>query len=69
MARVGLKIVEFIGDQNGATAIEYGLIAALMAVASIVSFTALGDGLMNLFGTSSDGAGGAIADAASSASL
>jgi pilus assembly protein Flp/PilA len=33
-----------IADQNGATAIEYGLIAALIAIAAMGGMTALGGG-------------------------
>lgn len=36
-------------DEAGATAIEYGLIAALIAVASITAMGALGDTLTNTF--------------------
>lgn len=36
-------------SKRGATAIEYGLIAALIAVAAIVAFQALGDSLTALF--------------------
>jgi len=63
MKKFQSKLQEFLGDENGATAIEYGLIAALMAVGAIASFTALNDGLLNLFGTTTSGAGGAIAAA------
>ena len=34
----------FLADEGGATAIEYGLIAALMAVACIGGMSALGGG-------------------------
>jgi pilus assembly protein Flp/PilA len=37
-------------DQNGATAIEYGLIAALIAVACISGFNTLGGGSNGLWG-------------------
>ena len=37
-------------DDKGATAIEYGLIAALIAVAAITAMTALGTGLGDIFG-------------------
>jgi pilus assembly protein Flp/PilA len=37
-------------DESGATAIEYGLIAALVAVAAIVGMRALGSSLNTLFG-------------------
>lgn len=36
-------------DEEGATAIEYGLIAALIAVAAIVGMTSLGNSLGNQF--------------------
>ena len=36
-------------DESGATAIEYGLIAALVAVAAIVGMTALGTSLNSIF--------------------
>lgn len=57
--------VGFLGNTKGATALEYGLITALMAVASIAAFTALGGGLENIFGSTSSGAGEVITDAAS----
>lgn len=38
-------------DSRGATAIEYGLIAALVAVAAIGALTALGGSLQNIFTT------------------
>jgi pilus assembly protein Flp/PilA len=36
-------------DESGATAIEYGLIAALIAVAAISAMGALGNSLRNTF--------------------
>lgn len=39
----------FIGNQSGATAIEYALIAALIAVFLIASLSALGTQLANEF--------------------
>jgi pilus assembly protein Flp/PilA len=59
------KARQFFEDESGATAIEYGLIAALVAVGLIVAFGVLGDGLQNLFGATEAGAGGAIERAAS----
>lgn len=38
-------------DQSGATAIEYGLIAALIAVVIITALTTLGTDLSTMFGT------------------
>ncbi len=41
----------FCGDESGATAIEYGLIAALVSVAAISALTAMGDSLELMFGS------------------
>jgi len=40
----------FVSDESGATAIEYGLIAALVAVAIITALTTLGTDLEKIFG-------------------
>jgi len=42
---------KLFGDNKGATAIEYGLIAALIAVAAIAAMDALGTTLNNTFTT------------------
>lgn len=42
-------IKRFANDEDGATAIEYGLIAALIAVAIIASVTALGQNISDSF--------------------
>jgi pilus assembly protein Flp/PilA len=39
----------FLADESGATAIEYGLIAALVAVAAIVALGTLGSELAEIF--------------------
>ena len=41
----------FVKDESGATAIEYGLIAALIAVAAITAMTAVGTQLIAKFET------------------
>jgi pilus assembly protein Flp/PilA len=41
----------FVRDESGATAIEYGLIAALIAVVVIGAVTAVGTGLSGTFTT------------------
>lgn len=43
------KILAFTQDESGATAIEYGLIAALIAVAIIGAVTSLGTKLNTTF--------------------
>ena len=40
----------FAADESGATAIEYGLIAGLMAVIIITAVTTFGSGLTQTFG-------------------
>ena len=42
-------IRNFIKNESGATAIEYGLIAALVSVAAIVAMTTLGTELSSTF--------------------
>lgn len=44
-------IKKLFKNEDGATAIEYGLIAALIAVAAIAAMSALGDNLENTFNT------------------
>lgn len=42
-------LTRFFKDESGATAIEYGLIAALVAVAVITALTLLGSSLSDMF--------------------
>ena len=42
-------IAKFRKDENGATAIEYGLIAGLIAVVIITALTLVGEDLTNMF--------------------
>jgi pilus assembly protein Flp/PilA len=44
------RILTLAHDESGPTAIEYGLIAALVAVAIIVALILLGGALSNVFG-------------------
>jgi len=43
------RLMKFLKDEEGATAIEYGLIAGLVAVAIIAAMTAFSDGLGEVF--------------------
>jgi len=47
-------LTRFTQDESGATAIEYGLIAALIAVALIAILTTLGTNLKDTFTKVSD---------------
>ena len=54
-------INKLIRDEAGATAIEYGLIAALIAVAAITAMQGLGNQLKTTFNTTSSAMAGANA--------
>ena len=43
------KVIRFFKDEEGATAIEYGLIASLISVVIILAVTAVGTGLQTTF--------------------
>lgn len=58
------NIKSFVADESGATAIEYGLIAALVSVAAIAALRGMGNSLSNLFGVVS----GELTNAVNSAS-
>ena len=48
------KLMRFLKDDSGATAIEYGLIAALVSVAAIAALGAMGNSLVDIFTEVSD---------------
>jgi pilus assembly protein Flp/PilA len=43
------RIMKFTGEEKGATAVEYGLLVALIAMVIIVGVTLLGTNLNTLF--------------------
>jgi pilus assembly protein Flp/PilA len=45
------NLLFFLRDECGATAIEYGLIAALVSVATIAALTSMGNSLQTMFGS------------------
>jgi pilus assembly protein Flp/PilA len=53
------EVKNFMQEEDGVTAIEYGLIAALIAVAIILAVTQVGTSLEAIFYTISDALGGA----------
>ncbi len=55
---------KFFKNEDGATAIEYGLIAALIAVAAITAMQGLGNELGTTFNTTSSAMQGANAQGA-----
>ena len=55
------SLKNFIDDESGATAIEYGLIAALVSVAAIAALGSMGNALSALFGAVAGELGNAVA--------
>ena len=53
----------FIRDESGATAIEYGLIAALVSVSAMFAIQGFGSSLVNMFTTVSSSVDPAVAGA------
>lgn len=51
MSKLIQQASRFVRDEDGVTAIEYGLIAALIAVGIIVAVTAVGTQLKTVFTT------------------
>jgi pilus assembly protein Flp/PilA len=46
-----MRLLRIVEDETGATAIEYSLIAALIAIACIIAFRSLGLNLTIIFET------------------
>jgi pilus assembly protein Flp/PilA len=44
-----IQIFKFLADEEGATALEYGLLAALIAAAIVASVTNLGQVILDAF--------------------
>lgn len=44
-----LQIYNFLADEEGATALEYGLLAALIAAVIVASVTNLGSAILDAF--------------------
>ena len=53
-------VTNVLKDESGATAIEYGLIAALVSVAAIAALTAMGTSLETMFNRVSNELSGAV---------
>jgi pilus assembly protein Flp/PilA len=49
MQELKRKMMQLVKDEEGATAVEYGIMVALIAVAIIIAVTSLGTGLAALF--------------------
>ena len=60
LARLRGLLARFLSDETGATAIEYGLIAALMALACITAFSAVGGQSGGSWGNTANKVGNAM---------
>jgi pilus assembly protein Flp/PilA len=65
MRSVSKTFARLLKDESGATAIEYGLIAALIAAVIITAVTAIGTNLNDTFTTISKSVGAAGSGASS----
>ncbi len=54
-------LLRVLNDRRGATAMEYGLVAALISLACTIAFFSLGLNLIDIFRTISDALDGVIA--------
>jgi pilus assembly protein Flp/PilA len=55
ITRARVRLLAPARTQRGASAVEYGLLVALIAIAIIVAVTLLGGNLSNLFNTTANG--------------
>ncbi len=60
---ISRNFARLIRDESGATAIEYGLIAALVSVAAITALGNMGDSLVEIFSVIDTELSGAAAGA------
>ena len=51
MSHICNKVVEFLHDENGPTAVEYAVMVVLIIVVSIAAVTALGSKVSSTFST------------------
>ena len=52
------RLIKFFKDEEGATAVEYGIMVALIAVVIILAVTAIGTNLSTMFSNVADQVGG-----------
>ena len=55
LTTIRASVSKYVRTENGATAIEYGLIAALISIAALTAFQALGPKLLTTFNNVSTG--------------
>jgi len=60
MGKTSRRVRRFLSDDRGATSIEYGLIALLLAVGMLVGLKALGEGNASSWGNTAAKIGNAM---------
>jgi len=56
--RTGMKtFIKFIQEEKGTSAVEYGLLVSLIAVAIVAAISALGSGISSTFSTAASSLG------------
>lgn len=60
MTRFGSMIARFARDERGATAVEYGLIAGLIAIGILLALTIFGNSVSGLFNSVASRSGTAM---------
>ena len=58
--KIAIRFKQFLSDTSGATAIEYGLIAALIGVGMLAGVTAMGGGTNGMWTRISNAVTGAL---------
>ncbi|WP_321861373.1 Flp family type IVb pilin [Burkholderia cenocepacia] len=61
MSKLIQQVSRFVRDEDGVTAIEYGLIAALIAIGIIAALSTVGKDLKTVFTTIADDLDSAVA--------
>ncbi|AOI80549.1 MULTISPECIES: Flp family type IVb pilin [Burkholderia] len=61
MSKLVQQVSRFVRDEDGVTAIEYGLIAALIAIGIIAALSTVGKDLKTVFSTIADDLDSAVA--------
>lgn len=51
MTRIRHRLADFVADQGGATAIEYGVIAGIISLAIVTAASRVGQAMLNFFET------------------
>jgi pilus assembly protein Flp/PilA len=59
MEKIGMTVKKYMADESGATAMEYGLIVALLSVAAIAAYSVIAQNQDSLWNKVAEGVSGA----------